>query len=166
MALVATSPLAAQQLRLRPLSPVASFNLSPTLAIPEDSLHTTGRGVWFRDVQMGVGEPVGVGDEVGVHFVGFLTDGTRFTATDSKPFRFLLGANRVIPGWEDGVLGMRVGGRRQLIVPAALGYGTKGSGPVPADANLVFDITVVDAKRSASRGRSSAIPPPPSRGSW
>ncbi|MEP6589896.1 MAG: FKBP-type peptidyl-prolyl cis-trans isomerase [Gemmatimonadota bacterium] len=139
----AALPAGAQSLRLKPLSPVASYHLSNTLGIPEDSLHTTGRGVWYHDVQPGEGSPVSAGDTVAVHFVGFLTDGTRFTATDAHPFRFPLGADRVIAGWEDGVVGMRVGGRRQLIVPAALGYGAKGSGPVPPNADLVFDITLV-----------------------
>lgn len=136
---------AAQTLRIRSLSPIASYRLSPTLGIPEDSLHTTGRGVWYYDIQLGDGAAVAPGDSLGVHFVGFLANGERFTATDLKPFRFRLGADKVIPGWEDGVAGMRVGGRRQLIVPPELGYGAKGSGPIPPNAVLVFDITVVDA---------------------
>ena len=144
-------PLASQELQLKSLSPVASFNLSPTLGIPEDSLHTAGRGVWFHDVQIGDGAPVAAGDSVGVHFVGFLANGTRFTATEKKPFRFLLGAGAVIAGWEDGVAGMRIGGRRQLVIPASLGYGEKGAGPVPPNANLVFDITVVDSRRPGDR---------------
>lgn len=138
--------VAAQQLQLKSLSPVASYRLSPALGIPEDSLHAAGRGVWFHDIQVGEGRAVAPGDEIGVHFVGFLASGARFTATDKKPFRFQLGADRVIAGWEDGVVGMRLGGRRQLIVPADLGYGKQGSGPVPPDAVLVFDITLVDAK--------------------
>lgn len=137
---------AAQQLQLRSISPVASLQLSPSLGIPEDSLRTIGRGVWYHDVQVGDGAVVAPGDQVDAHFVGFLASGVKFTATDRKPFRFQLGADQVIPGWEDGVPGMRVGGRRQLIVPAALGYGEKGSGPIPPNAVLVFDITVVDAK--------------------
>ncbi|MES2124808.1 MAG: FKBP-type peptidyl-prolyl cis-trans isomerase [Gemmatimonadota bacterium] len=140
---ILAAPAGAQTLRLRSLSPVASLHLAASLGIPEDSLRTAGRGVWYHDIQSGDGAPVAAGDEVAVHFVGFLTDGTKFTATTTQPFHFLLGADKVIPGWEDGVVGMRVGGRRQLVVPAFLGYGAKGSGPVPPDADLVFDITLV-----------------------
>ncbi|MES2304732.1 MAG: FKBP-type peptidyl-prolyl cis-trans isomerase [Gemmatimonadota bacterium] len=136
---------AAQQLQLRTLSPVASYQLAPALGVPEDSLHTAGRGIWYHDVQLGDGVPLAAGDAISVHFVGFLADGTQFTATDRKPFHFQLGADQVIAGWEDGLTGMRVGGRRQLIVPPELGYGAKGKGTIPPNAVLVFDITVVDA---------------------
>ncbi|MEO5798574.1 MAG: FKBP-type peptidyl-prolyl cis-trans isomerase [Gemmatimonadales bacterium] len=135
----------AQQLQLRSLSPVASYQLAPILGIPEDSLHTAGRGIWYHDVQLGDGTPIRPGDSLSVHFVGFLANGERFTATELKPYHFRLGADQVIAGWEDGVTGMRVGGRRQLIIPPALGYGAKGKGAIPPNAVLVFDITVVDA---------------------
>lgn len=147
-ALLAGTPCAArgQSLQLKTVSPVASMNLSPRLGIPEDSLRMAGRGVWYYDVQVGEGAPIATGDEVSVHFVGFLADGSKFTATDRKPYKFRLGDNTVILGWEDGLPGMKVGGRRQLVVPAQLGYGEKGSGPIPPNAVLVFDITVVDRK--------------------
>lgn len=148
---VLAAPASAQTLKLRPLSPVASLHLAASLGVPEDSLRPAGRGVWYHDVQPGAGEPAAAGDEVAVHFVGFLVDGTKFTATTTQPFRFVLGADKVIAGWEDGVAGMRVGGRRQLVVPALLGYGAKGSGPVPPNADLVFDITLVAATHSENR---------------
>lgn len=148
VACLALAPVAAraQALQLKTISPVAGMNLSPRLGIPEDSLRMAGRGVWYYDVQVGEGAPIGTGDEVSVHFVGLLADGTKFTATDRKPYKFRLGDNAVIAGWEDGLPGMKVGGRRQLVVPAALGYGEKGAGPIPPNAVLVFDITVVDRK--------------------
>lgn len=151
LACIFAAPAGAQTLTLRSVSPVASLHLAESLGIPEDSLHATGRGVWYHDVQTGDGAPVAAGDEVAVHFVGFLADGTRFTATTTQPFRFLLGAGTVIPAWDDGVAGMRVGGRRQLVVPAPLGYGAKGSGPVPPNADLVFDITLIAVTHPANR---------------
>ncbi len=139
--------LAAQALRLKTLSPVESWHLSPQIGIPEDSLRMVGRGVWVYDVQLGNGAVVDSGTTVQVQFVGMLANGRIFSATNRKPFGFEVGANRVIPGWEDGVLGMRVGGRRQLVVPPHLGYGAEGDGAIPPDAVLVFDVTVVGVEK-------------------
>ncbi len=147
LAVVLTAaPLAGQTLtpRLRISSPVRLLNLSPALGIPIDSLRSVGRGVWIHDVQLGTGDSVAVGHELAMHYVGMLADGTIFSATRSKPFRFVAGAGKVIDGWEDGVRGMRVGGRRQVVVPSNLGYGAAGSGAVPPDAVLVFDITLIE----------------------
>lgn len=140
------APRAATPLRLRTISPLASLRLSPSLGIVEDSMRSVGRGVWIRDLQVGNGELVDSGAVVAVHYVGMLADGRTFSATDRKPFSFTLGANAVIAGWEDGVLGMRVGGRRQLVIPPHLGYGAEGDGAIPPDAVLVFDVTVVEAR--------------------
>ncbi len=138
-----SSPLAAQELKLRTLSPLASWNLSPRLGIAEDSLRSVGRGVWIHDVQAGNGARADSGMVLEVHYVGLLADGRIFDATESRPFAFTLGTGRVIDGWEDGLLGMRVGGRRQLVIPPHLGYGIEGAGAVPPDAVLVFDVTLV-----------------------
>lgn len=134
----------AQELRLKPISPLASLQLSPALEIPEDSLRLVGRGVYVREVHLGNGETVEADSEISVHFVGMLTSGQRFTATREKPYRFTMGTETVIAGWEDGLLGMRVGGRRQLVIPPFLAYGPEAFGRIPADAILVFDITLVD----------------------
>jgi len=141
-------PLAAQQLQLRGSSTLtATLGLSPRLGIHADSLRRVGRGVYVHDEQVGDGMVADTGVVVSLHFVGLLTDGTIFSSTDRKPFEFEVGANQVIAGWEDGVLGMRVGGRRHLVIPSFLGYGATGDGPVPPDAVLVFDVTMVDAKK-------------------
>lgn len=134
-------------LPIRGTSPFAAWRLAPSLGVQEDSLRRVGRGVYVRDIQPGDGEPTDSGTIVAVHYVGQLASGATFGATDRKPFEFRLGANEVIPGWEDGVLGMRVGGRRQLVIPPHLGYGAVGDGPIPPDAVLIFDVTVVDARR-------------------
>lgn len=145
--LLATSSAAGQQLQLRGASPLATWNLSPSLGIVEDSLHPVGRGVYVRDIQPGSGPPADSGTIVSVHYVGQLADGSTFAATSRQPFTFRIGADSVIAGWEDGVLGMRVGGRRQLVIPPHLGYGPDGSGRIPTDAVLVFDVTLVDARK-------------------
>ena len=145
--LLAPPRAGAQQLEIRGLSPFAAWRLSPSLGVVEDSLTKVGRGVYVRDIQPGDGVPVDTGMVVQLHYVGMLANGQTFSATDRKPFSFRLGENTVIAGWEDGVLGMRVGGRRQLIIPPHLGYGAEGDGPIPPDAVLIFDVTLVDAKR-------------------
>ena len=124
---------------------LGGFGLSPALGIPEDSVRSTSRGVWIHDIQVGDGPVVEAGDSISVHFVGFLADATTFSATDRKPFSFRLGSEKVIGGWDDGIPGMRVGGRRQLVIPPHLGYGPRGSGKIPPDAVLVFDVTLVGA---------------------
>lgn len=144
--LLASPPSAGaqQRLQLKPLSPIASWRLSPKIGVPEDSLRRAPNGVWIHDLQVGSGAEATAGTTLAVHFVAFLADGTIFSATDRKPFEFILGSGRVIDGWEDGIPGMRVGGRRQLVIPPDRGYGTTGDGPVPPDAVLVFDVTLVD----------------------
>lgn len=132
---------------LRPIVPFSGWNLSPKLGLPLDSLVRTPRGIYYQDVQPGDGPQVGEGDSVAVHFVGQLADATIFSATDREPFRFRVGAGTVIPGWDAGVRGMRIGGRRRLLVPPHLGYGPKGAGAVPPDAVLIFDLTLVDLRR-------------------
>lgn len=121
-------------------------DLAPILGIREDSLRRTPRGVFYDDVLVGGGELVRPGDSVAVHFVGYLADGLPVTKSQKEPFRFRLGAGNVVEGWEDGLPGMRVGGRRMLVIPATLGYGAKGSGPIPPNATLVFDVMVVERK--------------------
>lgn len=145
-ALVVSLPLlvSAQELRLKPIIPLGGLQLAPALGIPEDSLHFVGRGVYVRDVQVGNGQPIDSTSEISLHFVGMFTNGKIFTATQAKPFRFTMGTGQVIEGWEDGLRGMRVGGRRQLVIPPFLGYGGEAYGEIPADATLVFDITLVE----------------------
>jgi FKBP-type peptidyl-prolyl cis-trans isomerase len=123
---------------------VSLLGLSPRLGVPEDSLRSVGRGVWIHDIQVGTGDSVVVGRPLAVHYVGQLADGQVFGMSRGAPFRFTLGAGSVIDGWEDGLKGMRVGGRRQLVVPSRLGYGAKGEGKVPPDAVLIFDVTLVE----------------------
>ena len=98
--------------------------------------------VGIEDVTVGDGAAAQKGDEVAMSYVGTLeADGSRFDA--GKDFRFTLGGGDVIKGWDRGIVGMRVGGRRKLVVPSKLGYGKKGSAPeIPPNATLLFDVTL------------------------
>ncbi len=89
-----------------------------------------------------------VGDTVEVHYVGTLTDGTKFDSSRDRnqPFSFTLGENRVIQGWEKGILGMHVGGQRKLTIPPELGYGSRAVGPIPANSTLVFEVELLAIK--------------------
>lgn len=97
------------------------------------------------DVVVGSGATAEVGDTVEVHYIGTLQNGQQFDNSYLKgaPFRFTLGEGRVIEGWERGILGMQEGGQRILVVPAELGYGGIGYGPIPANATLVFAVELV-----------------------
>jgi FKBP-type peptidyl-prolyl cis-trans isomerase len=97
------------------------------------------------DVQKGSGKVAAPGQTVTVHYTGWLTNGTKFDSSlDRKqPFKFKLGAGQVIPGWDQGVAGMSVGGKRRLTIPPSLGYGARGVGPIPPNSTLVFDVELL-----------------------
>lgn len=102
-----------------------------------------------EDVQVGSGEEAVEGKEVKVHYTGTLTDGKKFDSSldRNEPFSFRLGAGMVIPGWEQGIKGMKVGGKRKLTVPPQLGYGERGAGGViPPNATLLFDVELLEVK--------------------
>lgn len=106
------------------------------------------------DTVVGKGKEAAAGKTVTVHYTGWLYSpkspqghGPRFdSSAGSEPFTFPLGMGAVIPGWDQGVAGMKVGGKRTLIIPAVLGYGARGAGPIPPNANLIFDVELLDVK--------------------
>lgn len=103
-------------------------------------------GLIIEEVVDGTGAEAAAGQEVTVHYTGWLADGTKFDSSKDRddPFVFRLGAGRVIKGWDEGVQGMKVGGTRKLTIPPALGYGARGAGNViPPDATLVFEVELL-----------------------
>ena len=107
---------------------------------------TTASGLIFEDLVTGEGDVAAAGIEVTVHYTGWLTDGKKFDSSKDRndPFMFPLGAGHVIRGWDEGVQGMKVGGKRKLTIPPALGYGARGAGGViPPDATLVFEVELL-----------------------
>lgn len=103
----------------------------------------------IEDLQVGTGAEATPGQVVSVHYVGTLTDGSKFDSSRDRgrPFEFPLGAGRVIKGWDQGVAGMRIGGLRKLTIPPHLGYGAAGAGGViPPNATLVFEVELLGLK--------------------
>ena len=102
-------------------------------------------GLQYWDIKPGTGQEAKKGDHVKVHYTGWLTSGTKFdSSVGGKPFEFRIGHGDVIKGWEEGVSGMKVGGKRQLKIPPDLAYGKDGyPGAIPPNATLVFDIQLV-----------------------
>lgn len=111
-----------------------------------EAMTTTASGLQYTDEAVGSGQEAHAGDHVVVHYTGTLTDGRKFDSSRdrNKPFEFPLGAGTVIRGWDEGVAGMKVGGRRRLVIPPQLGYGARGAGGIiPPNATLVFDVELV-----------------------
>ena len=107
---------------------------------------TTPSGLTIEELVVGSGADARSGQKVSVHYTGWLTNGTKFDSSKDRndPFVFPLGAGRVIKGWDEGVQGMKVGGKRKLTIPPALGYGARGAGGViPPNATLVFEVELL-----------------------
>jgi FKBP-type peptidyl-prolyl cis-trans isomerase len=118
-------------------------------AVDSAALTRTASGLQYQDVTVGTGAEARQGQVAVVHYTGWLTDGTKFDSSRDRgaPFSFPVGAGQVIAGWDEGVAGMKVGGRRKLVIPANLGYGEMGAPPViPPGATLVFDVELLDLK--------------------
>jgi FKBP-type peptidyl-prolyl cis-trans isomerase len=109
----------------------------------------TASGLEYWDIKVGTGAVAQSGQHVKVDYTGWLTNGKKFDSSvgTGHPFEFMLGASQVIKGWDEGVAGMKVGGKRQLRIPSDLAYGAAGYPPIiPANSTLIFDVRLVDAK--------------------
>jgi FKBP-type peptidyl-prolyl cis-trans isomerase FkpA len=114
------------------------------------NLVTTASGLQYQDIKTGSGMEARLGARVLVHYTGWLRnrDGSAGRKFDSsrdrdEPFQFVLGTGEVIPGWDEGVQGMKVGGVRKLIIPSVLGYGSKGTGGIPPNSKLIFEVELL-----------------------
>jgi peptidylprolyl isomerase len=120
----------------------------PKITVPKGGKAPTG--LVYKDLKVGKGPKAEAGQTVDMQYSGVLfSDGTKFDASwdrGGEPFSFSLGAGMVIPGWDQGIVGMQKGGRRLLVIPPDLGYGPQGSGPIPPDSTLVFVVDLDEIK--------------------
>ena len=103
-------------------------------------------GLVIEDIKIGEGQEVEKFNIVTVNYTGLLEDGTKFDSSlnpGRTPFRYTVGAGQVIKGWDEGLIGMKVGGKRKLTIPPELGYGSRDNGPIPANSTLIFEIDLL-----------------------
>lgn len=129
----------------------AAENLRNAIVDAADSTGNLSKLI-IDDVVFGTGDEAVIGDTVTVHYIGTLQNGQEFDNSNKRgtPFTFTLGEGKVIKGWEEGVLGMKTGGKRILVIPADMGYGDKGYGPIPGGANLVFAIDLLEVNKPSN----------------
>ena len=115
-------------------------------AVDEADFTTTDSGLMYYDIVEGDGEEATEGSSVTVNYTGWLTNNVKFDSSldSGQPFTFTLGTGGVIAGWDEGVVGMKVGGKRQLVIPAELGYGETGGGIIPPNATLIFEVELLE----------------------
>lgn len=127
-----------------PLDPT-ELDFDPALGVDLSQMTLTASGLYYQDLVVGEGEEATVQSQITVHYTGWLHDGTKFDSSvdRNQPFTFTLGIGWVIPGWDEGVQGMRVGGKRKLVIPPHLGYGKVRNGSIPGNSTLVFDVELL-----------------------
>ena len=116
---------------------------------PASTASSPAGEIKIEEIKVGEGAVAEPGKQVVVHYTGTLTDGTKFDSSvdRNEPFTFSLGAGQVIKGWDEGVKGMKIGGKRKLTIPPELGYGASGAGGViPPNATLIFEVELLDVK--------------------
>ena len=127
----------------------------------------TPSGLEYEELLVGAGDPAKSGQTVEVHYTGWLQDGTKFDSSvdRNRPFSFAIGRKQVIQGWEEGIQGMRVGGKRKLTIPSRLGYGDKGSPPkIPGKATLVFEVELLSVNEVPDAGAEGGAADAPDGG--
>lgn len=127
----------------------AQTGFSAALGVDTAAMTRTPSGLRYQDVASGDGKSAAAGRMVRVHYTGWLPNGEKFDSSRDRdqPFEFSLGAGQVIAGWDEGVAGMKVGGKRKLVIPPDLAYGTAGAPPdIPPGATLVFEVELLDVR--------------------
>ncbi|HKJ02060.1 MAG TPA: FKBP-type peptidyl-prolyl cis-trans isomerase [Longimicrobiales bacterium] len=131
----------------------AGPDFDASLGIDLASMVHTPSGLYYKDLVVGAGATVAVGDSATVAYSGWLANGTPF---DAGTYPFTVGVGRVVPGFDEGVLGMKVGGKRKLVIPPDLGYGNQNYGPIPGNSTLVFEVELRDILTTAPAATSAS----------
>ena len=128
---------------------VSSSTSSNQSSQTNNMTQTLSDGLVITDEVVGTGAEAKAGNTVTVNYTGTFTDGKKFDSSldpGRTPFPFTLGAGQVIPGWDEGVAGMKVGGKRKLVIPSTLGYGANDYGPIPGGSTLIFEVELLGVK--------------------
>jgi FKBP-type peptidyl-prolyl cis-trans isomerase FkpA len=126
-----------------------NIQYAASLNVNLEEMNRTPSGLYWQDLAVGItGNTAAAGDSVRVHYTGWLPDGTVFDSSWDRatPITFMLGVGLVIPGWDEGLIGMRPGGKRKLVIKPELAYGRRGKGPIPPLATLIFDVEMLWVK--------------------
>ncbi|MGE5222834.1 MAG: FKBP-type peptidyl-prolyl cis-trans isomerase [Omnitrophica WOR_2 bacterium] len=147
---MATNTVIAQTSQVLAVTQTAEATSRPSMAfpgIPTDVITTT-TGLKYKDLIAGTGTEAKSGSQVTVNYTGWLTDGTKFDSSldSGKPFAFQIDAGNVIKGWDEGVTGMKAGGKRILVIPPDLGYGSSANGSIPANSTLIFEVDLLSVQ--------------------
>ncbi|HEY0037132.1 MAG TPA: FKBP-type peptidyl-prolyl cis-trans isomerase [Longimicrobium sp.] len=143
---LAVLPLAATGCGDSPTS-IEDTQFAASLGVDLDAMTRTASGLYYEDKTVGTGAVAQSGKTVGVYYKGSLPNGRVFDSlTSGAPLSFRLGAGAVIPGFDEGITGMKVGGKRLMVIPPSLGYGNREVGSIPANSILVFEVTLVSVQ--------------------
>ena len=131
-----------------PTSVIITPTVAPETSGASSSATTMPDGLQIQDITIGTGDQVKSGDTVTVNYLGTLVDGTKFDSSYDRntPFTTQIGVGQVIRGWDEGIVGMKTGGKRRLVVPAQLGYGSQSVGGIPPNSTLIFEVELVSVK--------------------
>ena len=126
---------------------IETTTFASSLNINLATMTKTADGLYYKDITVGTGATIATGQVIGARYTGWLANGSQFgtNVTDQNPFPFHLGRGEVIEGWDLGLVGMKVGGKRLLILPPSLGYGPQANGPIPGNSILVFEVEIESA---------------------
>lgn len=127
---------------------ITMTQFAPSLGVNLSAMTRTTSGLYYLDQQVGTGAVARAGDSVTVHYTGWLANGTKFDSSRDRnePIKFKLGAGDVIAGWDKGIAGIKIGGKRKLVIPPQLAYGAAGRGIIPPNSVLVFDVELVGVR--------------------